>query len=274
MGGAPHELEHVPQRYAGGHLDHHGARDRAGDGEHDGAGLVVQAGVAVAVGADAGGDGQLRERLCVRQQRGRAADAGLRRADLAAGRDGRAAVDGADERGRGPGHHAYRIALHARAKRRSAPVAQAALGQRGLHGPLGGLTRHADDQGARAHGLRGQQGAVQDEVRGTVDEHRVLAAGGFVLASVDDHHGPDALADGRLGDRAQFLGEGKPAPPRPFRLMASARPASCSPPIGSSGPCTLRCMGRSSRSTRSKPDVSCGSPTTRTSGTSGRASFT
>lgn len=71
-----------------------------------------------------------------------------------------------------------------------------------------------------------------------------------------------------------FLAKGKPAPPRPFRLMASARPASCSPPIGSSGPCTLRCMGRSSRSTRSKPDVSCGSPTTRTSGTSGRASFT
>ena len=42
--------------------------------------------------------------------------------------------------------------------------------------------------------LRGQQGAVQDEMRGTVDQHRVLAAGRFVLASVDDDDGADALA--------------------------------------------------------------------------------
>ncbi len=109
------QLEHVAQRHTRGDLQHHRAGHRAGHREHDGARLVVQAGVAVALGADAGGDGQLGERLGVRQQRGRAADAALRGADLAAGRDRGASVDRADQRGGGAGDHAHRVALHPRA---------------------------------------------------------------------------------------------------------------------------------------------------------------
>ena len=87
------------------------------------------------------------------------------------------------------------------------PVGQPALGERRLHGPLRGLTGHTDDQGACAQRLGDQQGAVQDQVRGTVDHHRVLAAGGLVLASVDDDHRTYTAADRRLGDRPQFLVE-------------------------------------------------------------------
>jgi hypothetical protein len=46
-------------------------------------------------------------------------------------------------------------------------------------------------------------------VRGTVDEHRVLAAGRLVLAAVDDDDRPYTAFDRRLGDRPQLLVEGE-----------------------------------------------------------------
>ncbi|GAA4959761.1 hypothetical protein GCM10023238_28260 [Streptomyces heliomycini] len=79
-----------------------------------------------------------------------------------------------------------------------------------LHGALGGLPGDPHHERAGTHGLGAQQRAVQDEVRGTVDQHRVLAAGRLVLAAVDDDDRPDAALDRRFGDRAQLLVEGEP----------------------------------------------------------------
>lgn len=47
-------------------------------------------------------------------------------------------------------------------------------------------------------------------MRGAVDQHRVLAAGGFVLAAVDHDDGAHPAAYRGLGDGAQLLGEGEP----------------------------------------------------------------
>jgi hypothetical protein len=46
-------------------------------------------------------------------------------------------------------------------------------------------------------------------MRGTVDEHRVLATGRLVLAAVDDDDRSYATLDRRFGDRAQLLVEGE-----------------------------------------------------------------
>jgi hypothetical protein len=135
-------------------------------------------------------------------------------------RPGGAAVDRADQRGGGTGDHADRVALHPRAERRSTAVAQAAFGERGLHGALRGLPRDADDEGARAERLGAQQGAVQDEVRRPVDQHGVLAAGRLVLAAVDHDDRPHSAPDRRLGDRAQFFVEGETGSATPLEVDA------------------------------------------------------
>jgi hypothetical protein len=101
---------------------------------------------------------------------------------------------------------------------RSAAVAETAFGEGGLHGALRGLPGDAYHERAGTQGFGGQEGAVQDEVRGTVDEHRVLAAGRLVLAAVDDDHRADAALDRRFGDRAQLLVEGEAGAAAPLQV--------------------------------------------------------
>ena len=258
----------------GGHLDDHRARDRAGDGEHDRARLVVQPGVAVALGRRCG-----RRWRAGRTSRRWTAGSGRRRRRCRRRRTlrpGGSAGPPSTARmtaERLAGDHALRGALTIRARsccpRRSDRPRSASAAS---HGHLRGVTGDRDDQRAGAERLGGQQGAVQDQVRGAVQQDRVLAAGGFALAAVDHDDGPHPAPDRGLGDGAQLLAR-RGSPRRRGRAGRCSRraAASCSPAIGSSGPCTFRCMARSRRSTRSKPEVSWGRPTTRTSGTSGRA---
>ncbi|CAM5461885.1 hypothetical protein SFUMM280S_02274 [Streptomyces fumanus] len=128
---------------------------------------------------------------------------------------------------------ADRVALHAGAQGGPAAVVQAAFGERGLHGALGGLPGDPDDQGAGAQGLGAQQGAVQDgrgaRLMSTVSLRQ--AGSSSLPLTTTTGRTPRLIADSATA--RSFLWKGKPAPPRPLRATRSASRASCSPPIGS-----------------------------------------
>ena len=136
------------------------------------------------------------------------------------------------------------IALDERLQSRSAAVAEAALGERGLHGPLGGFAGDPDDERAGTQRLGDQQSAVQDEMRGTVDQHRVLAAGRFVLTAVDDDDRADTAFDRGLGDRAQLLVEGEARAAAALQVDVLGELREGLPPRGSSGPMHLEVHGQ------------------------------
>src|SRR5438874_2034857 len=69
--------------------------------------------------------------------------------------------------------------------------------------PVG--SRHGHDRLARAEGLRGGRGSVEDQVREVPDQDLVLAADGLTLGPVRDHDGTPALRC----DRAKLRGRGE-----------------------------------------------------------------